>query len=208
MALFPAYAFADVADYVTAYAAAIAECFASIEPSQIRQAALAVERVVVGGGTLFACGNGGSAAIANHLVCDCVKGMRANSGLAPKVHSLSANVEILTAIANDMAYDEVFRYQLECLSAPGDLLIAISSSGNSPNILQALRWARNNGRTTIAMTGFDGGDAARLAEISLHVMAENYGVVEDVHQSLMHLLAQYLRQRHIADPKLVGTVKF
>jgi phosphoheptose isomerase len=102
----------------------------------------------------------------------------------------------------------VFALQLRSLGRPGDVLIAISSSGNSPNIVQALSWARDNGLRTIAMTGFAGGKAREVAEITLHVAAENYGVVEDVHQSLMHLLAQWLRQNHLTDPSSIGKQKF
>ena len=80
--------------------------------------------------------------------------------------SLSANIELLTAIANDMAYEDVFTYQLQSQSEPGDVLIAISSSGRSPNIVRALTWARDHGLRTIALTGFDGGDARAVAEVS------------------------------------------
>lgn len=160
------------------------------------------------GRMIYSCGNGGSAAIANHLVCDCMKGVRNGSALKPRVHSLSATVELLTAIVNDIGVDEMFSFQLESLASQGDVLIAISSSGASPNIIRALEKARQLGLATIAMTGFSGGDAARLADISLHVTAENYGLVEDVHQSLMHILAQYLRHLHLCDSNQLGSIKF
>ncbi len=149
-----------------------------------------------------------SAAIANHLSCDCLKGIRSATALRPRVVSLSATVELITAIANDFSYDEVFSFQLSSLAVPGDLLIAISSSGNSPNIIAALNWAKDNGLRTLAMTGFDGGAAAGIADVSLHVRADNYGVIEDVHQSLMHLLAQYVRHKNLIDPATLGAVKF
>jgi phosphoheptose isomerase len=90
---------------------------------------------------------------------------------------------------------------------PGDVLLAISSSGNSANILRALEWARGHGVATIAMTGFDGGGARALADVELHVPASNYGIVEDVHQSLMHCLAQFLRQQAMP-PELIGRRAF
>ena len=108
---------------------------------------------------MFSCGNGGSAAIANHAQCDHVKGVRTTTDLAPRVLSLSTNVELLTAIANDIGYENVFVYQLQSQSGPGDVLMAVSSSGRSPNIVRALTWARDNGLRTIAVTGFDGGAA-------------------------------------------------
>ncbi len=115
--------------------------------------------------------------------------------LLPRVASLASQVELITAIANDIAYDEVFAYQLRTMAAPGDILITISSSGNSENIVRAIDCARQNGVASIAMTGFSGGRSAKLADVVLHVAAENYGIVEDVHQSMMHCFAQYLRQR-------------
>jgi len=93
------------------------------------------------------------------------------------------------------------------MAAPGDLLITISASGDSENIVRALEWAGANGLAAIAMTGFSGGRSAGLADVNLHVAAENYGVVEDVHQSLMHCLSQYLRQRAMP-PDLVSRRRF
>ena len=89
----------------------------------------------------------------------------------------------------------------------GDVLITISSSGDSENIIRALDWAGENGMTTIAMSGFSGGRSAQMADISLHVAAENYGVVEDVHQSLIHILAQYVRMSELPS-ELVQTLRF
>src|SRR5262249_35798204 len=128
--------------------------------------------------------------------------------LKPRVSSLSTTVELLTAIMNDIGQDQVFSYQLESLASRGDVLIAISSSGASPNIVHALRKAREMQLTTIAFTGFCGGDAAKLADVSLHVTAQNYGVIEDMHQSIMHMLAQYLRQGHLLEPTSIGSLKF
>lgn len=160
------------------------------------------------GRMIFSCGNGGSAAIANHLVCDCMKGVRTSSTLHPRVHSLSTTVETITAIGNDFGYEQIFEFQLESLGQPGDVLVAISSSGDSPNIINALTRARELGIASIAMTGFTGGRARSIADISLHVDAHNYGVVEDVHQSLMHILAQYLRHSHLEDESQLGHIKF
>jgi phosphoheptose isomerase len=126
----------------------------------------------------------------------------------PRVHSLVANIEIATAIANDLSYGRLFSFQLESYGSPDDVLVAISSSGNSDNIVGALECAKRKGMTTIAMVGFSGGKAKELADIVLHVDNRNYGVVEDVHQSLMHVLAQYIRQRHFEDRSLVPTKVF
>jgi D-sedoheptulose 7-phosphate isomerase/D-glycero-D-manno-heptose 1,7-bisphosphate phosphatase len=156
---------------------------------------------------MFACGNGGSASIANHLQCDHVKGIRTATDLAPRVMSLSTNVELLSAIANDMGYENVFVYQLQSHARPGDALIAVSSSGRSPNIVHALTWARDHGLRTVALTGFDGGAARTVAEVAIHVDCANYGIVEDLHQGIMHALAQYIRQSRMT-PEAVSTSVF
>ena len=107
--------------------------------------------------TVFACGNGGSASIANHLQCDHVKGVGQGTDLRTRVFSLSTNMELFSAIANDNGYEHVFEHQLASVARPGDLLIAVSSSGRSPNIVRALEWASAHGMRTIALTGFTGG---------------------------------------------------
>jgi D-sedoheptulose 7-phosphate isomerase/D-glycero-D-manno-heptose 1,7-bisphosphate phosphatase len=123
-----------------------------------------------------------------------MRGVSKSTDLVPRVLSLSSNVEVMTAIANDTSYDNVFSHQLQWQAAPGDVLVAVSSSGRSPNIVRALTWALEHGLHTIALTGFDGGEAKAIAEVALHVEASNYGVVEDMHQIIMHALAQYIRQ--------------
>ena len=155
---------------------------------------------------MFSCGNGGSASIANHMQCDHVKGVRTTTDLTPRVVSLSANIELLTAIANDLGYEDVFAYQLQSQSAPGDVLIAVSSSGRSPNIVRALTWAREHGLRTIALTGFDGGDARAVADVAIHVDCANYGIIEDLHQTIMHALAQYIRQSRMTADAISSTV--
>ena len=114
---------------------------------------------------------------------------------------------MITAIANDLDYGEVFAYQLKSFARPGDVLITISSSGDSENVVRAVQWARDNGVRTIALTGFTGGRTAKLAEVNLHVEADNYGVIEDVHQSLMHVLAQFIRMARMPR-ELVAARKF
>jgi phosphoheptose isomerase len=193
-ARFPAAPYASTATYFIAYAQESARAMSSIEPAALDRASAILLEAYTRRATVFSCGNGGSAAIANHLQCDHVKGVRTTTDLAPRVVSLSANIELLTAIANDMAYEDVFAYQLQSQSGPGDVLIAVSSSGRSPNIVRALTWARDHSLRTIALTGFDGGDAKEVAEVTIHVACANYGIIEDLHQAIMHALAQYIRQ--------------
>jgi len=157
-----------------------------------------IEETTVNGGTVYVAGNGGSAAISDHLVCDCVKNVSTNSTLSPRVVSLVSNVPMLTAISNDISYEESFSYYFERLSInPNDMLIVISSSGNSPNIVKVLESAKKKGIKTAALVGFSGGKAKDLADVSIHIPIKNYGVCEDLHQSVMHIVSQYLNKKHI-----------
>jgi phosphoheptose isomerase len=205
-ARFPAGSYPSAGSYFDAYAEQVARAANSVEPAALDRAAAILLEAYARGAAVFSCGNGGSAAIANHLQCDHLKGIRTTTDLAPRVVSLSANIELLTAIANDMTYEDVFTYQLQSQAGPGDVLIAISSSGRSGNIVRALAWARDNGLHTIALTGFDGGDAAVVAEVTIHVDGTNYGIVEDLHQGIMHALAQYIRQSRMTADAISSSV--
>lgn len=191
---FPAEPYELASAYCGAYFTEMARAAGSIDPAQLDRAAAVLVSAYSNGARVMSCGNGGSASIANHFQCDHSKGVAAGTGLAPKVTSLSTNVELLTAVANDIGYEEVFRFQLEAQSRPGDVLVAISSSGRSPNIVNALAWAKEHDVRTIALTGFDGGEARTTAEVAVHVDSTNYGIIEDLHQAIMHSLAQYVRQ--------------
>lgn len=208
MTFFPTQPYSDAGAYLRAYAAEVASALASVASEQVDKAAAALEGAIARQATIFVCGNGGSAAIAGHFTCDHLKGVSNGTDLRPRVSSLSANIELITAIANDISYAKVFEVQLDSMASAGDVLFVISSSGSSPNILAAVEWAKAHGVTVVAMTGFSGGDARRLADISLHVDAENYGIVEDSHQALMHVLAQYLRQKRLRAPETLGKIKF
>lgn len=198
MARFPDKLYPAAGGYFTGYREAMAQAWASVDPQAFERAAAMLRDAIQGKRMIYACGNGGSAAISGHLLCDFLKGIQTDTPLRPRVVSLASHLELLTAIANDISYDEVFAYQLKTMAAPGDVLMTISSSGNSENIVRAIDWARQNGVGTIAMTGFSGGRSAERADVNLHVAAENYGIVEDIHQSMMHALAQYLRQSAMA----------
>lgn len=164
----------------------------SVDTSSVQRAADFIVDATKERRTVFVCGNGGSAAIADHLTCDCLKGIRTDTDMKPRVVSLSSNGPLITAIANDMSYDRVFSYQLQSLAKPKDILITISSSGNSPNIKEAIEAAKTMGVTTISLCGFSGG-ASLKADIPIHVNSNNYGIVEDSHQAIMHIISQYIR---------------
>jgi D-sedoheptulose 7-phosphate isomerase/D-glycero-D-manno-heptose 1,7-bisphosphate phosphatase len=188
------------------YTEQVARALDTVDYSELDRAAKIINAAHDDGHALFACGNGGSASIANHLQCDHVKGVRVGTGLLARVQSLSTNVELFSAIANDIGYDAVFEYQLQSQARAGDVLIAISSSGRSPNIIRALEWAGSNGLSTIALTGFDGHPARSMATVAIHVDTRNYGIIEDAHQACMHLLAQYVRQSRMSDAEVAAHV--
>ncbi len=208
MGYFPDRLYNHIGVYLDGYFDRLQLAVSTVDREELQAAADIVVETIARDGMIFSCGNGGSAAIANHLACDCLKGARNGTTIRPRVTSLAATVELITAIANDIGYEDIFSYQLASLAKPGDMLIAISSSGESPNIAKAVGWARDNGLRTVAMTGFQGGRAMEIAEVRLHVEAHNYGVVEDAHQSLMHILAQYVRHRHLEDTSGLGAQKF
>jgi phosphoheptose isomerase len=203
---FPIAPHATAGSYFDAYADEISRAGKTIEPAALDHAAALLLEAYERGARAFSCGNGGSASIANHMQCDHVKGVRTSTDLTPHVLSLSTNVELVTAVANDLGYENVFVYQLQSQAEPGDVLIAVSSSGRSPNIVKALTWARDHGLRTIAVTGFDGGASRTVAEVSIHVDSTNYGVIEDLHQAIMHALAQYIRQSRMSADVISASV--
>ncbi len=148
---------------------------------------------------IFIFGNGGSAASASHIVTDLTKGALGHRGDAParpvRAFSLTDNLALLSAWANDVGYDSVFLGQLRPYLRKDDVVVGISASGNSENVLRAIRFAREVGATTIALTGFGGGALAPLADLSVVVDSNHYGVVEDVHMQIGHVICYLFRER-------------
>jgi len=144
---------------------------------------------------VFVFGNGGSAYTSSHFVTDLVKTASVEGKKRLHAISLLDNVGLTTAIGNDIAYDDIFRFTLESYAAKGDIAIGISCSGNSPNLLRACEWAKESGLTVVALTGFSGGKVKNLANLHINVPSENYGVIEDLHLSIAHIVAQGLKAR-------------
>lgn len=145
------------------------------------------------GSRIFFIGNGGSAATASHFANDLSIGTR--SWKKPfKVASLTDNQAVVTAIGNDFGYEQIFTIQLKTQMQPRDVVVAISASGNSPNILQAVEYAKANGAVTVGLTGFDGGKLKPLCHVNVHALSSKgeYGPVEDVHMILDHLVGSFL----------------
>jgi D-sedoheptulose 7-phosphate isomerase len=148
---------------------------------------------------VFVIGNGGSAATASHMMNDLCKGTLGHKGDAPwprlRVIALTDNVSLMTAWANDTDYNHIFSEPLKNLAQHGDLLIAISASGNSPNIIAAVEAAKQIGVKVIGLAGFGGGKLAKLADISFVGPSDGYGPVEDVHMILDHIITGYLYEK-------------
>lgn len=154
------------------------------------------------GARIFFCGNGGSASTASHFANDLAMGCQ--SWEKPfRAVSITDNVSILTALSNDYGYDEVFVRQLQTQMARGDVVVAISASGNSPNVLKAIEYAKANGAFTVGLTGFDGGQLKQEAHLNLHIPTNKgeYGPAEDGHIIIDHLVGSYLLNLCRAEPR-------
>jgi D-sedoheptulose 7-phosphate isomerase len=146
-------------------------------------------------GTMYIFGNGGSAANASHIAGDFLKGISYGMEKRFRTHCLNDNVAGTTAITNDLSYDEVFIEQLKTYLSPGDVVIGISGSGNSENVVKAIKWARDNGAKTVALVGYKGGRLAQIAEVVLHVPVNDMEITEDVHTIIFHTIKQEINRR-------------
>jgi phosphoheptose isomerase len=172
--------------------------FASIDHDQFKEAAELLWLTSISNyrNNIYTIGNGASAAIAQHWACDYTKGCK-SGGIRPRVISLAANIPLMTAISNDISYEDVYAFQVNAFGQEGDVLVAISSSGNSPNVVAAIKEAKKLKVKTIALTGFSpDNECAKLADISLYVDCDEYEATEDVHQAIMHMIAKYIRQKN------------
>lgn len=182
-------------DDIVAYWHELAGVLSTMPAGPLAQAADILLDCRERGGTVFVLGNGGSAATASHFACDLAKGTR-TEGIAPfRVMPLTDNMPLVTAWANDTSYDRVFAEQLAALVRPGDVVVAISASGNSPNVLAAVELARLSGAITIALTGRTGGRLRPLAHVTIRVPADPIEQVEDVHMMMAHSLCVAIRER-------------
>lgn len=173
-----------------------------LEPGPIAAAIATLHRARLDGRQVFVMGNGGSASTASHMVCDLGKNTRGNGWPLFKVFCLADNMALLSALSNDYGYENAFVRQLEPVVGGGDVVVAISTSGNSPNVLRAAELAHERGAQVIALTGFDSGRLAALADVLLHVPSDSIEHVEDVHLMLQHLIVNALRGMRGSSEKL------
>jgi len=186
----------SAAEYAKAYSAYLAKLTSELDFDAISQFVDLLLHTRQSGKTVYFVGNGGSAATASHFANDLAIGTRCPE-LPFKVVSLTDNVPVLTAIGNDFGYDQLFVKQLEVYMQKGDVLVAISASGNSPNVIKAVEFANAMDNATVGLSGFDGGKLRTLCKHNIHVQTNKgeYGPVEDVHMFLDHLIMTYLSER-------------
>lgn len=145
---------------------------------------------------ILVCGNGGSAALANHFACDHQKILNETKILKPFIVSLASNTALMTAISNDNNFEDIYKDQINQIGKKNDVLITISSSGNSENIVRAIQSAKKKSIKTISLTGFNGGRSKKIADINLHIDSKNYGIIESLHHTIMNLISQYLKNKY------------
>ncbi|HLH04852.1 MAG TPA: SIS domain-containing protein [Bryobacteraceae bacterium] len=144
---------------------------------------------------IFTCGNGGSASTASHFVTDMVKGASFERDTRFRIMALTDSLSTITAYSNDVSYECVFTEQLKNFAQPGDVLIAISGSGNSPNVVSAVEYANRAGCKTIALTGRDGGKLGRAAQLEIRVPDQHMGRIEDAHLFICHMICYYFMEQ-------------
>lgn len=180
----------DFTKTLQAYMEAERRAYEDLPLADVNAVMNVLETARLAGQRIFICGNGGSAATASHFVCDFDKGV--SHGLTQEQKydfvCLSDNVPTMMAVANDVSYDEVFRVPLMNKMRAGDVVIGISGSGNSENVVRALAYANEHGGVTVAITGYDGGRMKQIAQHSIHVPVDNMQIAEDLHMVLDHMM--------------------
>lgn len=164
----------------------------SLDLNSVNQVMNVLEDARLHGKRIFICGNGGSAATASHYCCDFNKGVSENQNDKYNFECLNDNVPTLMAVANDIGYEEVFRFPLKNKMKSGEILIGISGSGNSKNVVNAMEYAKSIGGTTIAIVGYSGGKMKEMADYSIHVNINDMQISEDIHMMLDHMMMYVL----------------
>ncbi|MEO7142437.1 MAG: SIS domain-containing protein [Bryobacteraceae bacterium] len=170
------------------YRAQLVDALARLDTAKIGQAIDWFQEARSNARHIFVCGNGGSASTASHFACDIVKGASYNRKQRFRIMALTDSLPTLTAYSNDVSYDSVFVEQLKNFANSGDLVMGISGSGNSPNVLRAIEYANSIGCKTLALTGRDGGKLGPLAQLNIQVAEPHMGRIEDAHLIVCHMI--------------------
>lgn len=189
----------SIVSTASAYLDALGELLGRIDPTPMDELADRLYKVWRDDQQVIVFGNGGSAYTASHYITDMVKTASVDGQRKLRAISLCDNYGVTTALGNDIDYDQTFSYPLSAYGRAGDLAIAISGSGNSPNVVNACQWAKDNNLTVACLTGFSGGKIAELADIHVHIPSDNYGLIEDLHLSVNHVICQALKTRVAAE---------
>ena len=184
--------------FPAAYKSQLDSALNSIDLPKVEEAIRVFREARAEGRQIFVCGNGGSAATANHFACDVVKGASYGRRQRFRIMALSEQIATMTAYANDVGYDAVFVEQLKNFARPQDIVMAISGSGNSPNVVRAIEYARSAGCYTIGLSGRDGGKLRPLVDLSLHVDEPHMGRIEDVHMIMCHMICYHFMDTEVA----------
>jgi len=177
------------------YIEGLRQCLKEISEQDVEEVANIIFEAYKKGKQIFIMGNGGSATTASHFARDLKIGTAVNNKPRLRATSLTDNVALITALANDIDYDSIFYEQLVGQLNEGDVVIGISASGNSPNVLKAIEFARNNGAVTIGFIGFGGGKLKQLVHKCVVLSSREYGQVEDVHLSLAHIISYMIKEK-------------
>jgi D-sedoheptulose 7-phosphate isomerase len=176
------------------YKSGLLQAIDTVDLDRVREAIQILSDARAGGRHIFVCGNGGSASTASHFACDMVKGASFQRAERFRIMALTDSLPTLTAYSNDVDYACVFVEQLKNFAQPGDVLMAISGSGNSPNVLRAVEYANATGCRTIALTGRDGGKLGPMAQLNIQVSDPHMGRIEDVHMIVTHMICYYFME--------------
>jgi len=180
--------------FFAGYAKKLSAVLDSSDWSSVSQLAKDTRKCWLEGRQVFLCGNGGSAGNAIHLANDYLYGIARRTGKGLKVQALSANSAVITCLANDVGYESIYSEQLAVLAEPGDLLVVLSGSGNSPNILRVLDQAKSMGVKSYAVLGYSGGRCKSLADVSIHFPIDDMQISEDMQMVVGHMIMQWLYQ--------------
>jgi D-sedoheptulose 7-phosphate isomerase len=180
------------------YKSAVLNAIDCIDLEKVGQAIEIFRRAREEGRRIFVCGNGGSASTASHFVCDMVKGASYGRASRFRIMALTDSPPTITAYSNDVGYECVFVEQLKNFAEPGDVVMAISGSGNSPNVLRAVEYGNALGCRTIGLTGRNGGALGRMAELNLQVSEPHMGRIEDAHLIVTHMICYYFMEEETA----------
>lgn len=180
--------------FIESYRSQTLAAISSVDLAKVDQAIAWFKEALESQRHIFVCGNGGSASTASHFTCDMVKGASFERERRFRILALTDSVPTLTAYSNDVCYDCVFEEQLRNFAQKDDLVMAISGSGNSSNVIRAVEYANQAGCKTIALTGRDGGKLARLAQLNIHVAAHHMGRIEDAHVVVCHMIAYHFME--------------